>query len=126
MAQGKYKKALLKKTRKGDKGYPIATIALYGPNNTHSSKIVCAIIASEESEPEPVKKWYTKSDAMKSEATLREILAFIEESGAVSVAMADSIMGCPHEEGLDYPEGESCPKCPFWKNRDRFTHEIIH
>ena len=20
-----------------------------------------------------------------------------------------------------YPEGESCPMCPYWQNRDRFT-----
>ena len=126
MPQGRYKKALLKKTRKGDKGYPIATIAFYGPDNTRASKVVCSILAKEGSEPEPTKKWFTESDAMKSEPILREVMAFIEDSGAVTVAMADSIMGCPHEEGIDYPEGESCPVCPYWKNRDRFTHELLH
>jgi len=33
------------------------------------------------------------------------------------------IIGCPHEEGTDYPEGKSCPQCPFWAGRDRFTQE---
>jgi hypothetical protein len=40
-----------------------------------------------------------------------------------SVAMVEAIIGCPHEEGIDYPTGESCPHCPFWKGRDRWTGE---
>ena len=27
--------------------------------------------------------------------------------------------GCQHEEGIDYPEGELCPDCPFWAGRER-------
>lgn len=26
-------------------------------------------------------------------------------------------MGCPHEEGEDFPVGENCPFCPFWKGK---------
>lgn len=126
MPQGKYKKALLKKARKGNKGYPMATLAFYGPDNTRASKVVCSIFEKEGSEPEPMKKWFTESDARKSEAVLGEVMAFIRECGAVTVVMADSIMGCPHEEGIDFPEGGSCPECPYWKNRDRFTHELLH
>ena len=126
MPQGKHKKALTKKARKGNKGYPAATIAFYGPDNTRASKVVCAVVIEEGADPEPMKKWYTESDARKSEHILGEILAFLEENGVVTVAMMDSIFGCPHEEGIDYPEGESCPQYPYWKNRDRFTHEIVH
>lgn len=125
MAQGKYKKALLKKARKGERGYPMATIAFYGPDNKRASKVVCAILKTEDADPEPMRKWFTQSDAMKSEAVSKQVMAFLEENRAVSVAMADSIMGCPHEEGIDYPEGEPCPKCPYWKDRDRFTHELL-
>jgi hypothetical protein len=39
--------------------------------------------------------------------------------------LTDRIIGCPHEEGKDYPAGDVCPQCPFWANRDRFTHELI-
>ena len=31
--------------------------------------------------------------------------------GVKSVAMSDGNMGCPHEEGKDFPEGEDCPFC---------------
>jgi hypothetical protein len=40
--------------------------------------------------------------------------------------LADRIIGCPHEEGVDYPEGQSCPRCPFWAHRDRWSGELIH
>jgi hypothetical protein len=38
---------------------------------------------------------------------------------------ADRIIGCPHQEGVDYPMGRMCPHCPFWAGIDRFTHEPI-
>jgi len=126
MAQGKYKKALTKRVRKGQKGYPIATIAFYGPDNTRASKVVCSIIDHEDATPDPVRKWFTDGEARTSEQILGEMLAFIEEHGAKSVAMADGLLGCPHEEGIDYPEGEVCPHCPYWKHRDRFSHERVH
>ena len=37
----------------------------------------------------------------------------------------DRIIGCPHEEGIDYPMGRACPRCPFWAGIDRFTHEPV-
>ena len=126
MAQGRNNKLLAKKKRKGDKGYPIATVAYYGPDNSRASKVVSSIIKYENAEIEPMKKWFTDGDARKSEKILGEVLSFIEDNQAKSVAMLDKIIGCPHEEGIDYPEGGSCPECPYWKNRDRFTDEIIH
>jgi hypothetical protein len=49
-----------------------------------------------------------------------EILEFIEKHRVLSVAMTDGVIGCPHQEGVDY-EGEWCPVCEFWHGRDRFT-----
>jgi MFS family permease len=48
----------------------------------------------------------------------------IDRFGVRSVAMVDRIIGCPHEEGVDYPEGEECPECPFWRGKDRFDHAV--
>jgi len=48
------------------------------------------------------------------------VLAFIEAASALSVTMVDRIIGCPHEEGLDY-EGLTCPVYPFRAGRDRWT-----
>ena len=126
MSQGKHKKALTKLVRKGQKGFPVATVAFYGPDNTRASKVVCSIIEHEDADPDPMRKWFTDGEARTSEQILGQLLAFIEEHGARTVAMADALLGCPHEEGIDYPRGESCPHCPYWKNRDRFSHERIH
>ncbi len=126
MAQGNNKKLLTKKIRKGDKGYPIATIAFYGPNNNIASKAVCAIISHDGAETEPMKKWFSLSDLRKSEQVMSEILCFIDENGAKSVSMVQEIIGCPHEEGIDYPDGDYCPKCSYWKGRNRFSGEMVH
>ena len=125
MAQGKYLKLINKKVRKGQKGFPVATIAFYGPTNKTASKLVCSIIKYEGAEPEPMKKWFSKSDLRKSENILGEVIKFIEVNHVKTVGMIDSIIGCPHEEGIDYSEGESCPNCEYWKGRDRFTHERL-
>ncbi|TMN98383.1 hypothetical protein [Pseudoalteromonas sp. S558] len=126
MAQGKNKKLLIKKTRKGNKGYPIATIAFYGPNRDLASKAVCAIIMHEGAAAEPMKKWFSSTDLRKSELVMNEILNFIDVNGAKSVSMIQEVIGCPHEEGIDYAVGCYCPECNYWKGRDRFSAEVVH
>jgi len=126
MAQGRNKKSLTKKVRKGDKGYPLVTVAYYGPDNSRASKIVCSLIRYEDADIESMQKWFSDGDARKSEKILGEVLSFIENNAAKSVVMIDKIIGCPHEQGIDYLEGEFCPECHYWKNRDRFTDELIH
>jgi hypothetical protein len=126
MAQGNNKKLLIKKIRKGDKGYPIATVAFYGPNNDMATKVVCAIISNNRAEPAPINKWFSTSDLRKSEVVLKKVLGFIEENGANTVSMVEEIIGCPHEEGIDYPEGDFCPKCSYWNGRDRFSGAMLH
>ena len=53
------------------------------------------------------------------------ILDFIKGHEVRDIAMTERMIGCPHEEGIDYPLGETCPQCPFWANRDRWTGEVI-
>jgi hypothetical protein len=117
---------LRKRIHKGFRGYPAATIACYGSTDQKASKLVAAIIAYEGAEPEPMRKWYSESLDVRTDPEIgADVLQFLESHGAKSVVMTDRIIGCPHEEGIDYPEGESCPQCPFWANRDRFTGELL-
>ncbi len=125
MAQGKNNKQLTKRARKGAKGYPLATVAFYGPTNTIATKMVCGIVKTDGAEPEPMKKWFSEKDIRKSEKILGEVLSFIENNEVKSVGMVEEIIGCPHEEGIDYPDGEYCPECSYWKGRDRFTHKML-
>ena len=73
-----------------------------------------------------MKKWFSDKDIRRDVKILNEMKEFITVQGARSVAITNKILGCPHEEDIDYPFGESCPKCPFWAGRDRFTDELIH
>ena len=41
----------------------------------------------------------------------------MRQHGVKQVAMSRGNMGCPHEEGEDFPHGEDCPFCPFWKGK---------
>ena len=117
---------LAKRARKGFRGFPVATIAFYGPNDRRASKVVVGIITHEGAEAE-LEKWYSDDSDLRSDTeTGFEIQALIKELGVVSVAMVNRIMGCPHEEGIDYPDGSACPRCPFWQGRDRFTGENIN
>lgn len=120
------KSELLRKANKGFRGYPVGTLAFYGLDNIRASKVVAAVVAYEGAEPNPLERWYSEVDDIRySNAIHREILKFLSDNGVRSVIAVDGIIGCPHEEGIDYPEGEVCPHCPFWANKDRFTHEIV-
>lgn len=114
---------LRRAARHGDQGFPIGTVAFYGPDDRRASKVVLGIIPYEGAEPQ-LKKWMSdKGDVRQDAAVLQAILNQMRESGVKSVAMAERIIGCPHQEGIDYPKGQACPQCDFWRGRNRFTGE---
>jgi hypothetical protein len=118
---------LEEKARRKMAEFPVATVAYYGSDNLFASKVVVGIIFTEKDEvAAEIKKWFsTGVDVRKDAHILQEILKFIQEKDVKRVTMVDRIIGCPHEEGIDFPEGEACPQCPFWENRDQWTGEII-
>ena len=121
------RKKINKKASKGFRGYPIATMACYGPDDKRASKIVVGIVTREYADPDVLKKWYSDKDDVRLDFKIQhEILDFIDQQKVKSVVFADGIMGCPHEEGIDYPIGKKCPKCPFWSRQDSFSDETIH
>ncbi len=118
---------LQKKAKKGFRGYPVATVAYYGPNDETASKVAVGIIFQGGAEPTYLERWVLEQGDVRAEPTINEqILQFIEKYPVRSVLIANRIIGCPHEEGIDYPEGDVCPKCPYWAHRDRWTGTTIH
>ena len=95
--------------------YPIATIAYYGPDDKTVTKIAVGIIESEDAEP-IMERWYGP-DVMTNPEVQVQIAGFIEAHGVRSVAITDGVLGCPHEEGIDFPAGQECPYCPFWRGK---------
>lgn len=117
----RHAKALRKRSKRGLSGYPVATIALYGPNNMLATKLVVGIVHVEGGDAEPLERWFAQAGDIRNDAVvMQQALQFIRSHAVKSVVMTDRIIGCPHEEGIDYPEGEACPRCPFWANRDRW------
>ena len=116
---------LAKKARRGFRGYPVATIAFYGPDNTRASKVAIGIVRAEGAEPEMTRLFSDEGDVRKDVEIGNQILKLLTLHGVKSVAVTEGIFGCPHEEGKDYPDGEVCPQCLYWAHRDRFTGEII-
>src|SRR5258708_26270599 len=96
---------LLKRARKGFRGYPVATIAFYGPDDHRATKVAVGIVTREGAEPDFLERWYAEDgDLRSSDETTHQIRAFLSEHDVVSVAMVDRIIGCPHEEGVDYSD----------------------
>lgn len=72
-----------------------------------------------------MQRWFSDEGDVRTDPRITsEILQFMSDHGVKSVVVTDRIIGCPHEEGIDYPDGQVCPQCPFWANRDRWTGEI--
>jgi hypothetical protein len=107
--------------------YPAATLAFYGPNDQYATKAVVTLIRSPEDKRGTVsKKWRIQEGDIRDDPGVRQqILEFMQVHGVKRVVLADHIIGCPHEEGVDYPNGEKCPLCPFWATRDRWTGKPI-
>jgi hypothetical protein len=117
---------LKKKARRGFRGYPVATIAFYGPDDTRASKVAVMIVAAQGAESVALERWFDEDgDVRTNPVVAGEILQFLGVHGAKSVVMSDGIIGCPHEEGIDYPDDQVCPQCPFWAHRDRWTGEML-
>jgi len=126
MLEDRFLKRLRKKARKGVRGWPIATIAFYGPDLSRATKVAVGIVPSEDANVQELRDWKVdRGDIRADPAIAKEILDFIETHGVLSVAMTVQIIGCPHQEGINY-EGEWCPVCEFWRGRDRFTGQRVH
>lgn len=115
-----------KKAGRGFHGYPAATLAFYGPDDSRATKAVVALIPAEDAEPTELEKLFVESgDVRRDPVSGDRVLAFLKRHGVVSVILAERVIGCPHEEGIDYPEGAKCPSCPFWHDKDRWTGETL-
>jgi len=95
--------------------YPIATVAHYGPNDRTVTKIAVGIV-NQYDQVLALERW-AGPDVAQNPEIAAEIQEFITGHEAKQVIITDGVIGCPHEEGLDFPLGEDCPFCPFWEGK---------
>ena len=90
--------------------------------NKRASKVAVGITRRQGAETGALERWYASdSDIREDVEILDEVVSFLRRHDSRSITMVDRIIGCPHEEGIDYPQGEACPECPFWAGRDRWA-----
>ena len=110
---------LRKFKNRGDRHYPMASLAFYGPDDRKASKAVLGIQPNRDADIE-LHKWVRDSPEadLRYDVKLQNTwIEIIHREGVRSLAMMEEIFGCPHEEGIDYPVGEVCSECPFWADR---------
>ena len=104
----------------------MGTVAFYGPDDRRASKVAVGVVPKEGAEPTELERWLSDQRDVRDDMDVTAaIMTFLERHGVRSVLLADRILGCPHEEGIDYPRGQKCAACPFWANRDRWTGEVL-
>ncbi len=80
MTEDRFLKRLRKKARKGMRGWPMATIAFYGPNLSQATKVAVGIMPSENAEVKELRNWKVdRGDVRADSVVAREILEFMEK-----------------------------------------------
>ncbi|HEU4561933.1 MAG TPA: hypothetical protein VFS20_29170 [Longimicrobium sp.] len=111
--------------KKPQRGYPVGTVAFYGPDDRTATKVAVGIIPAEDGHVAELERWFNENLDVRLDPKIgHAVLALLRRHSVRSVVMTDGIFGCPHEEGIDYPEGEVCPACPFWAPRDRLLDGV--
>lgn len=111
---------LLRKSERGFQGYPLGTVAFYGPDNQRASKVAVGIVHGKDVPVRELERWLSEvGDVRDDEVIGEQVLAFLHRHEVRTVVFGPGILGCPHEEGVDYPDGGTCPKCPYWAGRAR-------
>jgi hypothetical protein len=79
-------------------------VALYGPDERTTTKIAAGVFTSPTAQL-IIRRWVA-TDVTTNPKVQREMAEFFEQHGVKSVAASSGNMGCPHEEGMDFPEAE--------------------
>ena len=95
--------------------FPIGTVALYGPDDKTTTKIAAGVYLDRTSKP-IIRRWVS-SDVLNNPKVQQELEAFFAEQEVKQISMSEGNLGCPHEEGKDFPVGGDCPFCPYWAGK---------
>lgn len=61
---------LRRKAKQGFHGYPLATIAFYGPTATLATKVVVSIVRDEGYNPDPLERWLSEDTDVRSDPAI--------------------------------------------------------
>ncbi len=55
------RKRLSKRAKKGFRGWPLATVALYGPDDSTATKLTVGVVPAEDAEATDLRRWFSKA-----------------------------------------------------------------
>ena len=70
-----YREKLAKKRQKGFRGYPVATVGYYGPDDRRASKVSVGIIPAEDAEVVALERWTSESADVREGLNKTDFLA---------------------------------------------------
>jgi hypothetical protein len=98
--------------------YPFATIAFFGPTDQIATKATVTVLRKAGGKPHAVQHWHSGAQDAREDASLTsQIISFLQQHQVKHTLHSEDVVGCPHEEGVDFPSGSPCPFCPYWRNR---------
>ena len=103
----------LRKVLNEKSSYPIGTLMYFGPDNVTITKIVAVVIPSKDAVP--IAKSWSGSLVSSDPKVASEIGQFYIQHKVADVVMTDGVLGCPHDEGVDFPIGGQCTQCKYWE-----------
>jgi hypothetical protein len=113
-------KRIVARARRGYRGDPLGTIALYGPDDQQASKLVVGISPSANAGITETRSFWNPDNDVRTDAQLlSQVLAYLTSQRVKSLVLTDGVCGCPHEEGVDYPQGGACEYCEYWRGKSR-------
>ena len=77
---------LSKKAKKGFRGYPVATMAFYGPDNVKATRLTVGIVLGKGVKVTTLRRWLSEGGDIRNDAAVAaQALEFIEQNEARSV-----------------------------------------
>ena len=105
----------LRKILRDRSKFPIGILTYFGPDNKTITKIVGLVIKGPDIEPR-LRSW-SQPGVVSDPIVVAEIGSYFLENKTVDIVMTGSVLGCPHEEGVDFPLGTDCPHCKYWSSQ---------
>ena len=88
----RFRKSLRKRVRRGFRGYPVATVAYYGPDDQRASKVAVGITNGEGQEVAELRRWFSETGDVRF--TPSSAVEFIEAHSVRTVAGVERMIGC--------------------------------
>lgn len=77
-------KWLKKKAKLGMRGYPVGTIAFYGPDARRASKVAVGVVPAPKAGPTELRRWLVDAgDARSDRTVLAEVASFLRAGACI-------------------------------------------